>query len=802
MRTSWLWRLPNQAFPVILISLVAGSGCGANSSPATPPPRQQAQLSVNVIGTGTIVSSPPGISCPSTCAASFAQGTSVVLTAAAGSGFNFAGFSGACNGASCQLVLANNQSVSATFTTASVRVTVVIAGSGTVTSTPSGINCPGACTASFAPGTGVSLSAAPSPGYSFSGFSGPCTNTICQLTLASNQSVSATFAPMTAQLAVSISGNGTVISTPAGINCPGSCTASFAGGTSVTLAAAPGPGYKFTGFSGACSGPSCQLTLSNGQSASAGATFTLNSPSQNITAIQHILVMLQENRSFDHYFGHLPAYWQAHGFPQATNGTTLDGEPATASNIDPNGSSVTAYNVQSACTENPSPSWNESHVDRNRSNPTDSTNAPMDGFLQTAAGDATGTGLYDVLGHRALGYLVGDNQLDYYYFMASSFATSDRWFSPVMTRTQPNRMYLYAGTSAGHVYPLSSSAVTNPTIFQLLEQNGITWKIYIHPDATGCSTPSCLAPYSYLNAFTYYQYVLNNMPNRFAPISQLLSDMQNGTLPQVSFVEPAGYVALDEHPSDDDVTNAPNLQAGAAYVANIINTLMASPAWKDSAFILTYDESGGFYDHVAPQSQPAPDAIQYPTDLASTDLCANNTSPVCGFFVTGFRVPLIVISAFTKRNYVSHTVMDYTAILKMVETRFNLPSLTARDAAQPDMTEFFDFVNVPWSTPPTPPVQPQNMPCVLEALNGVSIMPNPAPAGGQATLILSLAHNAIQNTTISLSSIPSGVVPSSAAIANGASSTSLTVNVPSGITSLTITGVIGGIPVSGTVPVR
>jgi len=550
---------------------------------------------------------------------------------------------------------------------------------------------------------------------------------------------------------------------------------------------------------------SCQLPLTGGQSVSVSATFAQAPPPQDITAINHIIVLLQENRSFDHYFGHLPDFWQAHGFPQATNGTTFDGEPTNASNIDPNGDTITAYNLQSGCTENPSPSWNESHSDRNRFNPTDSNLATMDGFVHTAAKDASGYGLYDVLGHRAMGYFVGDNQLNYYYFMASSFATSDRWFAPAMTRTQPNRMYLYGATSAGHVNALNTTGsppLTNETIFELMQDNSISWKIYVHPDASGCTTASCLYSHSYLSQFTYGTYVLNNLPNQFSSTAQLLTDMQNGTLPQVSFIEPAGYVGLDEHSPTVDTTNASSVQAGAAYVENIVDTLMSSPSWKDSVFILSHDEPGGFYDHVPPQPAVPPDSIQYPTDILSTDICANNTSPVCGFFVTGFRVPLIVISPFTKPNYVSHTVMDYTAMLKLIESRFNLPSLTARDAAQPDMTEFFDFVNVPRATPPAPPTQLKNMPCVLEALNAATISPNPAPAGGQATVTLSLSKNAIQNVTVSLSSSSSGVVPPSAQIANGTSSTTFTITVPTGITSLTITGSIGGIPVGGTVPVQ
>jgi phospholipase C len=692
-----------------------------------PPPRQQAQLTVSVTGTGTVVSSPAGINCPSTCTANFASGTSVTLTATAGSGFSFGGFGGACSGSVCTILLSGNQSVSATFVAASP-----------------------------------------------------------------------------ARLTVSVSGSGTVTSAPAGIDCPTTCSASFNDGTNVTLSATPAAGSTFSGFSGACTGLSCQLTVSGGQSQSVTATFAQAPPPQDITAINHIIVLLQENRSFDHYFGRLADYWQTHGFPQATNGTTFDGEPTTASNIDPNGDPITAFNFQSGCTENPSPSWNESHSDRNRFHQTDSNLAPMDGFVHTAAKDASGYGFYDVLGHRAMGYF-DDKQLNYYYFMASTFATSDRWFAPVMTHTQPNRMYLYGATSAGHVNALNTTGsppLTSETIFELMQGNSISWKIYVHPDASGCTTASCLYSHSYLSQFTYGRYVINNLPNQFASTAQLLTDMQNRTLPQVAFIEPAGYVGLDEHSPTADTTNASNVQAGAAYVESIVNTLMSSPSWKDSVFILSHDEPGGFYDHVPPQPAVPPDSIQYPTDILSTDICANNPSPVCGFFVTGFRVPLIVISPFTKPNYVSHTVMDYTAMLKLIETRFNLPSLTARDAAQPDMTEFFDFVNVPLATPPTPPKQLKNLPCVLEALNAVTVSPNPASAGGQATVTLSLSKNAIQNVTVALSSSSSGVVPASVPIAMGTSSATFNINVPTGITSLTITGSIGGIPVSGTVPVQ
>jgi phospholipase C len=623
--------------------------------------------------------------------------------------------------------------------------------------------------------------------------------------LTNDQSVTATFGALgPGQLNVTLSGSGSVTSNPAGINCPTTCSASFNDGTTVTLTATAASGYSFSGFSGACSGMSCQLTVSGGQNSDVSATFAQLPPPQDITAINHIIILLQENRSFDHYFGRLASYWQSHNFPQATNGTTFDGLPANASNIDPNGDAIGPFNFQSACTENPSPSWNESHADRNQFHPEDSNNALMDGFVHTAAKDASGVGFYDVLGHRAMGYF-DDNQLNFYYYMASSFATSDRWFAPALTRTQPNRMYMFGATSQGHANALNttnSPPLTAETIFESMEDNGVSWKIYVHPDSTGCITTQCLYSHSYLNQFTYGKVVLNNLPNRYASTAQLLTDMQNGTLPQVSFIEPAGYLGLDEHSPTVDGLSQESVQAGAAYVESLVNTLMTSPSWKDSVFILSFDEPGGFYDHVPPQPAVPPDSIQYPTDILSTDICANNPTPVCGFFVTGFRVPLIVISPFTKPNYVSHTVMDHTAMLKFIETRFHLPSLTARDAAQPDMSEFFDFVNVPWATPPTPPNQVRNLPCILEALNAVTIAPNPAPAGGQATITLSLSKNAIQNLMVNLSADSPNIVPATAQIANGTSSATVNITVPTGVTSLTVTGAIGGIPVSGTVPVQ
>ena len=254
-------------------------------------------------------------------------------------------------------------------------------------------------------------------------------------------------------------------------------------------------------------------------------------------AINHIVIMVQENRSFDHYFGHLNAYRVANGFPPS-----VDGTPANASNPTSTGAgNVAAFHLLTTCVENPSPSWNESHVDFNRQNPT-SNDATLDGFVQTAAKDAQALHYHDVQGRRVMGYY---DQIDlpYYYFMATYFATSDRWFSPVMSRTQPNRMYILSATSAGHVYPLAAGTVLkNPTIFDELQTAGVSWKIYVTDKVNGS-----LLQGSYISMFAAGAKYSQNV----VPVAQYFTDLKNGQLPQVALIESGYFSGLDEHPAEE-----------------------------------------------------------------------------------------------------------------------------------------------------------------------------------------------------------------------------------------------------------
>jgi phospholipase C len=188
------------------------------------------------------------------------------------------------------------------------------------------------------------------------------------------------------------------------------------------------------------------------------------------------------------------------------------------------------------------------------------------------------------------------------------------------------------------------------------------------------------------------------------PVSQYFKDVANGTLPSVAFIQAGLGSGRDEHPGGQQVMGegGNDIQLGARYVAEIVNSLMFSPSWKDSVFILSFDEPGSFYDHVSPQPAEIPDSTPV-LDLQPKD---SVIQPTGGFDRTGFRLPMMVISPFTKKHYVSHTTADNTAIMKLISTRFNVRSLSRRDSSQMDMTEFFDFQNVPWATPPQSPVQP------------------------------------------------------------------------------------------------
>jgi phospholipase C len=520
-------------------------------------------------------------------------------------------------------------------------------------------------------------------------------------------------------------------------------------------------------------------TGANNQTTTATATVTVTPA--NVQAINHIIFMLQENRTFDSYFGMLNPYRSSNGWTTGDDGKTytidgIDDKLTKFTNVDDEGTSFSLFKLSSSCIDDATSAWLESYGDVSRYDFTTSRSILMDGFVHTAENYAKGgfgQGTFtDLQGQRAMGYYDQDF-LNYYYYMASQFTVSDRWFSPVSSESIPNRIAtMTGGTTQGLVRDPGADdklgQLNIQTIFQKLDTANVSWKIYytitqgqcvVETDGD-CGTGS--QAYFPATTFTYFSYSQNYLyenptgaactgttegslaavgdpsnafcidPNKIAPLSQYFTDVQNGTLPSFSYIE-AGYGINDEHPGSGQ-----SILTGQSEVASIINPLMASTSWKDSAFFFSYDEAGGPFDHVPPVpghtndntdtssgittdiSSIAVNADSYkpclapngvPTthcDLKSTDPGANpNDVPAVQGFAgqLGFRLPNFIVSPFALRHYVSHTPMDHTAVLKFVEDRFigDKNYLTARDAAQPDLTEFFDFVNTPWATPPQPP---------------------------------------------------------------------------------------------------
>ncbi len=385
-----------------------------------------------------------------------------------------------------------------------------------------------------------------------------------------------------------------------------------------------------------------------------GARDTDDRGGGGLSKLQHLVVMMQENRSYDSYFGYLPAFGQ--------NGATL--EPHFG-NPDPTAPvlSVQPFHQTATCTTaDLAHGWTAVHqeIDGGR----------MDGF--TAANvDPT-----DPTGSQSMGYYT-PRELPFYYALANDFGIGDRYFASVPGPTFPNRYYLLAGTSFGHIDNTLPPAGgwTQKTVFEELDAAHVSWKVY----------------YAQVPFAALFSYVQQHQAGHLEPISQYYTDAAAGTLPSVSFIDPifAGKVNVetDEHPPA-------NVQVGEQFTAGVVKALAASPNWRSSALFLTYDEHGGFYDHVAPPRAPIPDDIAPMLGAGDTE---------AQFDQYGVRVPAIVISPYSRPHFVSNRVHDHTSILATIEDRFGLASLTRRDAQANPMTEFFDFSHRTYAQPPTLP---------------------------------------------------------------------------------------------------
>ena len=395
--------------------------------------------------------------------------------------------------------------------------------------------------------------------------------------------------------------------------------------------------------------------------------------------INHVVVVMQENRSFDHYLGRLVAqgYYEPGDFVAGdtsvdggisgdagpgtgfSNHGQLDGPPLGWSNPDVDGGLVVPHPDDEHC-YGVNHSWGAMHDDFD--------DGRLDHFVTQNDPDGERTFFYE-----------DDTVIPFYYALASTFSVGDHYHCSVLSSTWPNRYYLMAATSFGigdnSFCTIDTAATPVPTIFSLLERGGYTWKDYTD------------GPHME-QFFPYFGWTKDALAHYSDVACGLMSDIAGGTLPDVSFV--MGDEATED--SDEGPSDLPGI--GGQLVETIIRALFSSPSWKDTAVFVTYDENGGLADHVEPAPACAPDGYA-PHD--------GNDSPLTPgtFNQTGFRVPFIVVSPYARAHFASHLTYDHTSIVRFIEARFGLPALTARDANATVPIEMFDFQDPPFSTPPS-----------------------------------------------------------------------------------------------------
>ena len=401
----------------------------------------------------------------------------------------------------------------------------------------------------------------------------------------------------------------------------------------------------------------------------------------------HVVVVMMENHSFDNYFGMLPL----RGQPKA-DGFRLDAKGVPVNSVPLQGGFQHAFHLKGTCQPGSvTQSWNSTHqqIDGGR----------MDGFADTST--------------SAMGYW-DESDLPFYYSLAKTFCLGNRCFASAPGQTYPNRRFLYAGTAQGMVSTDSSTfsmpPPANGTLMDMMSKYGVNWRSYFVD----------------LPALVIVPQNLENHPLNFSPITQFFTDCLTGNLPAVSFVDPEFNIvstvggpifdalnsAIDQIPGvpADVVTliksletkvnaqgaseeNPDDVAIGEAFVSSVVQAVMASPNWARTLLVWTYDEHGGYYDHVPPAVVPKPDDILP---------MIGKTDEQGGYNITGLRVPTVVASPYSKPNAVTNVMHDHTSIIATIAKKWNLPALTYRDAQANTLLDFLDLESAPaFLTPPT-----------------------------------------------------------------------------------------------------
>jgi phospholipase C len=385
--------------------------------------------------------------------------------------------------------------------------------------------------------------------------------------------------------------------------------------------------------------------------------------------IKHIVVLMMENHSFDNILGMVP--FQVPGRADL-DGLTVKRGRIVNSNPGPKGR-VVANHASSPCQLDkvPSQAWSASHISY--------AGGRNNGFV--AASGPTAMWFWD------------KRDLPFTYSLARHFPIGQRYFCSTLCQTYPNRRFFFTGTASGlistNLTETNQLTAANGSIFDRLDAHHIDYAVYYS------DLPSwAIVPGQVTAARGARQHKFDD----FYP------DVAAGKLPAFTFLDPNYSTTSEENPQD--------VQVGEEFIGRVVNALMRAPTWKNTALFITYDEHGGYYDHVPPPKAIKPDNIA--PILGPADVRA-------GYDRYGFRVPLIVVSPWAREGYVSNVVQDHTSMTAFIEHKWNLPAMTFRDANAAPMTDYFDFTHAAFEKPPplaaAPPLAPGLRECHADGLN-------------------------------------------------------------------------------------
>jgi phospholipase C len=434
---------------------------------------------------------------------------------------------------------------------------------------------------------------------------------------------------------------------------------------------------------------------------------SVSSACSKLTDIEHVVILIQENRSFDHYFG---SYRGVRGFsdqsvafqqPDLANSTSSPLGTLFPFHLD-------TSTTNAACTHDITHDWVRQHLSWN--------NGAMDGFVSSRlpidSNDAV----------LSMGYYTRAD-LPYYYALADAFTICDNYFCSVIGPTDPNRLYTMAasldpdGKNGGPILQTIiadratfNGRLTYATMPEQLQARGISWKVYSSPDVPAPGVHGGMFSNNVLSYFKKFQDPASVLrQNAFGPQFPVdfLADVASGSLPQVSWL--VGSVLTSDHPPSPAIF-------GENILSLIVSALTVNPAlWAKTVLFVTYDENGGFFDHVAPVTAPLGTPGEYVTAPAVPDPAV--TGAITGPIGLGFRVPMLIISPFSRGGLVSSDLFDHTSVLRFLETRFGaeVPNLSAwRRATVGDLTSALNFKKPDQSIPNLPSTFPAVQPAILQ----------------------------------------------------------------------------------------